>query len=118
MDKQEAFNKAYLGLKSQGFKMSVLNSGMCVYRTEGGLKCAVGWLIPDDKYSPEMDDTSMGSGISRNLLVQEVLGIKGKRAAIDFLFYLQGVHDSGADQDMQEGLKKFAKNYKLTIPEE
>jgi hypothetical protein len=29
--------------------------GACCYRGEDGLKCAVGALIPDDQYTPQMD---------------------------------------------------------------
>ena len=56
-DKQEAFNAAWLGLKSQGFERSA-DGGLCMYRGPNGLKCALGWCIPDYMYAPEMEGCS------------------------------------------------------------
>lgn len=35
-----------------------LEGGSCQYRA-GGLRCAVGWLIPDDLYNPDMEDCNV-----------------------------------------------------------
>lgn len=49
-DRQKAFDTALNGLRKQGRRS--MNGWQCAYRGVGGLKCAVGFLIPDDKYSP------------------------------------------------------------------
>lgn len=33
--------------------------GMCVYRTDGGAKCALGLWIPDSLYLPELEENDM-----------------------------------------------------------
>ena len=47
MNRQEALDKAYLGLMDQGLP-SVDEYGECSYRTSGGLKCIIGFLVDDD----------------------------------------------------------------------
>lgn len=113
MTNQEIFNAVYLGLKSQGFERSLRSEGYCTYRGDNGRKCAVGWLIPDENYSPAIEGDS---ALDRS--VQECLPaeLKGKT---QFLNKLQVVHDDGLDPGlMQTYLLDFAENYGLTIPEE
>ena len=54
MTLQDVFNTAYIGLASQGFERSMLNDG-CAYRGAEGRKCAIGYCIPDEEYSPDME---------------------------------------------------------------
>jgi hypothetical protein len=109
--RQEIFNVAFLGMKSQGFKMSVNGNGVCAYRSPNGLKCAVGFLIPDDKYSKSLEGLSASSEV--------ILGITevsphDKR----FLKDLQEIHDiSFSPDNMSYDLKVFAENHRLTIPD-
>lgn len=53
MTKQEYFDLLVATSKAGGFP-SVDDEG-CVYRGENGRKCAVGLLIPDEKYVPSME---------------------------------------------------------------
>lgn len=98
------FNLLVQGKKSMSRDRSGSPEG-CVYRSREGLKCIVGWMIPDDKYTPGMDvggDT--GTGVADNELVLTVLreqlddNLTADR--ISFLNSLQRVHDglpSGSD---------------------
>ena len=107
-DKQEAFNAAWLGLKSQGFELSVDINGICRYRGQNGLKCALGWCVPDDMYNPKIE----GWG-ARDLLLSIC-------EQTDVLFFdkLQICHDYAKDpSDMERRLRDLAKDYNLTIPE-
>jgi hypothetical protein len=54
MTNQELFNKVVCAVRNQGRPSKSLG-GFCRYRGESGAKCAVGFLIPDDKYDPEME---------------------------------------------------------------
>lgn len=54
---QELFNKAYLGVIKQG-KPSRSDNGYCVFRGKDNCKCAVGHLIPDNKYKLGMEIVS------------------------------------------------------------
>jgi hypothetical protein len=55
---QEMFDTMVRGLASQGWERSLASvemSDRCAYRGDEGRKCAVGWLIPDEAYRPEME---------------------------------------------------------------
>lgn len=99
--RQDQFNKVWAGLESQGWKMSTVNIGrdvpMCRYRGSNGAKCAVGWLIPDDQYSRELE---------------------GYRPTDEFLLALQKAHDTVEfdNRTMQSNLSYVARTYGLTCP--
>lgn len=52
MTRQEAFNIAKKHLLCQKVRATG-DFGVCAFRTPEGLKCAIGALIPDDKYPGE-----------------------------------------------------------------
>ena len=47
MNRQEALDKAYLGIMDQGRCSIKKSTGFCAYRGTGKAKCAIGWLIDD-----------------------------------------------------------------------
>jgi hypothetical protein len=58
--KQETFDIVARALAAQGRPSRQEGpdspaGGRCAYRGDGGTKCAAGWLIPDDVYSPDME---------------------------------------------------------------
>lgn len=58
MSPEQAFEIATNGLASQQWEKSWVPSriGMdCKLRSPDGKKCALGWLIPDEEYTPDMD---------------------------------------------------------------
>ena len=59
----------------------------CAYRTDPGLKCAIGCLIPDDKYDPKIEGKSIRylQRIHPNLL---------PKVESEFLIALQRAHDN------------------------
>lgn len=88
--------EAILALLKQG-KKSVDHNDMCKYRGPDGLKCAVGHILSDEEYSPEME----------NLGVQ----LLAKVYEIDFgcdltlLSALQSAHDCTQDDTFVEDFK-------------
>ena len=74
--KQAVFNRAYLGLKSQGFERSLAYleneaEDGCAYRSGDGKACAIGYCIPDEKYSLALEGRSASyvlHAFSENLL--------------------------------------------------
>lgn len=54
MTRQEIFDKAYLGMASQGFRASLRrpDSNSSAYRAPDGCRCSIGWVIPDNLYDP------------------------------------------------------------------
>lgn len=118
MNKQLIFDTAYKGLAAQGFQRSVAPGeffGGCRYRGGEGRKCAVGHLIPDDRYYYGIEGKSVND--------REVLRLIEPSFGVSlfdhcFLTSLQRAHDEGTMPElMQEALKSFAREYKLTIPE-
>ena len=56
---QDYFNRAFIGLASQGFARStVSNAGVddlvCALRGDGGARCSLGWLVDDADYTPAL----------------------------------------------------------------
>lgn len=113
--KQEIFDEVVKGLASQGFKQSLLpekDGGGCAYRGDHGRKCAVGHLIPDEKYSKAFEGDSVAE-----YNIQEVLKSEGYEDAC-FLDQLQHCHDSGhTPEGMRIRLRSEAERLGLTIPE-
>ena len=116
-DRQDAFTRAYLGLASQGFERSLSNVTLaCRYRGPNGLKCAIGWLMPDDKYDANMEGRSAHS----HPVVSAVWPEDSNAAAYDmnFLHGLQRCHDGAyTPEHMKQSLASLAKLYNLTVPE-
>lgn len=117
MNKQEIFDKVYLGLKSQDFKPSMLGTS-CAYRGKDGLKCAVGHLIPDELYDPTWEESGGTAVYNLPSNVKQFLGIFNQED-LEFIDGLQWVHDSCefSEDDMQTRLKNFASEKGLTVPE-
>lgn len=119
MDKealQQVFDKAYLGLKAQGFERSHENA-TCLYRGPDGKKCAIGHVIPDEHYRPEMEGCSV-LYITRWCREALPVGLRGMPAQLA-LYRLQRCHDQARDpEDMQRRLVHYAEDWELTVPEE
>lgn len=112
---QEIFDKSAVHLLTQGERSTseaaVEGGGNgCAYRGENGRMCAVGVLIPDDKYDPAIE----GDGVYGISEVIEKCGIienrhrtldteDGKR--LDLMSELQKIHD-GTDPVMWFGSLK------------
>ncbi|MGN6819180.1 MAG: hypothetical protein ACTHJR_10985 [Sphingomonas sp.] len=74
------------GLMAQG-KPAALANGQCRYRTAGGLKCAVGQLIPDEYYNHNLEGYLPGDP-----LISDATDTSPEQA--DLLKKLQKVHDN------------------------
>ena len=107
MTYEEAFEKIWNGLKSQGFEKSVDNeiSTRCMYRSQTPdgkpLKCAAGWLIPDEDYDPQFEDKTIEELIELELLPEEFCeeDFYSDYAWRSFLNDMQSAHDIAETQD-------------------
>ena len=90
---QEVFDTAVIGLLKQGVKSAEPgNPSACRYRGEGGLKCAVGFLIPDELY----DDSIECCEVSNNAVLEllDKCGVPTTTAGTTKLLeQLQEIHD-------------------------
>src|SRR5258708_3125935 len=110
MTKPEIFAKVRRHLLSQNAKAFLPDSVTCAYRTPDGKKCAVGCLIPDKMYYPEMEGNGIGDLPWRFV---EYFGEDN----IDFLGDLQEIHDSYEPALWAELLDGIAHDHGL-IPEQ
>lgn len=133
MTNQEAFEQALEGIESQGFVRSGKQENRhfwCKYRGEHGTKCAIGWLIPDEYYSPDFEGYPIGAAFSRihekdAAIIKEFKELIQNKLQFDMLsqtFFedLQDLHDDY----LRYGKYPFfshastvAKEYNLVFPE-
>ncbi len=86
MDKQGYFDKIAKHLLTQK-KQALRDDGQCAYRAADGCECAIGCIIPDDKYSPSFE----GNGIWYKP-VQDAIGVENTDIFV-FFIDMQRIHD-------------------------
>ena len=99
LDRQRAFDIASLRIMEQR-RPSQDITGRCRYRTflpDGELRCTIGWLIPDYRYSPHLEDNMGGSldHVARTALTPE-LGGPACPVDIAVLTDMRFAHDAAA----------------------
>jgi hypothetical protein len=93
-DKLCILSKVYIHLVSQTTRCVDLD-GNCLYRGDQGTKCAIGCLIPDDVYKPEMENLGVMDVLRKFPGVTTLfLGIDIESKDILFLSVLQDLHDN------------------------
>lgn len=86
------------GVIAQGKPSMSEMSELCKFRGAHGLKCAVGMIIPDDKYREEMD-----SGLMPLENLFDEIGIDLTSRQIEVVERIQVAHDVAADVRFDEG---------------
>lgn len=92
---QEVFDQAVAGIVKQGAQSREGHDGKCLYRGPNGLKCAAGWLMSDDEYTPGFDLGQYGTGGSWPKMVRSKL-VPNSHAGL--IAELQTAHDSGYNE--------------------
>lgn len=87
---QEVFDFVTSSVIAQGCQ-SVEVDGMCVYRNAYGLKCAAGFLIPDELYDPSFEGR-----IILDLALWSATGLPKTHDYLDLARRLQSAHDQEA----------------------
>jgi hypothetical protein len=97
MNEQQVFDRVVLHLMKQNERSQdpeiTLGNG-CMYRDPKGNKCAVGCLIPDEMYVPEMERKNVYRLTGAFPQVRDLF--KGPRV-LELLSQLQGIHDTGGN---------------------
>lgn len=109
--KQELFDRISKHLLNQNERSIEHISGACRYRGDNGLKCAVGAIIPDEKYSGHIEGVIVYSEYVISCLPVRYRG----KSSIDFLNKLQTLHDKTAVHLWKESLKEIAANHNLVV---
>lgn len=119
MTPQEMFNKAYIGVVTQGGPSIDKDENKCMYRGKGGAKCGIGHLIDDE--TANTWDSQLLSSIGSIVLEDNVFVPKFIKENIDLAVKIQQAHDTatvysnftkGYKREMSEVSKKF----NLTTP--
>lgn len=96
LSKQEIFDLVCEHLAQQKMRC-VSNAGCCVYRGPNGLKCAIGALIPDDLFTPEMEyETISNLLLHDDATSKRLCNLFGGTSNLEFLSSLQEAHDAPA----------------------
>jgi len=110
MTNQEVFDAVARHLLTQGEVSRVEHGGnceyRCLYRGPRGLKCAIGVLIPDERYEPRLEGLS---STSREILDACGLGVE-HAILVD---QLQRMHDVGNPVSWAGDLREIANWFKL-----
>ena len=113
MTPQEIFDKVSTHLLNQNQRSVSFDSqgeSYCAYRGNAGLTCAIGCLIEDCEYHPNMENCT----VKRLILENEFLAKKFGQN-IDLLVALQRVHDEFEIFEWANELKNIASNFNLNF---
>lgn len=103
--KQEIFDTVVKHLAQQKRRSVIPNTNICMYRSEEGLKCAIGCLIPDEEYNPEMENKAASR------IVKSADNILGMNNLLDAL---QAAHDNNTNvENLQFDLRRTSDSYEL-----
>lgn len=108
MTKQQTFDTVVKHLRKQ--KRKATHGSACRYRTDSGLKCAAGCLIPDDKYYRVAEGRAADSAPNAAILIEE-------GHDVPLVQSLQSVHDVHSLDQWEAALAGVAKDYGLTYSE-
>jgi hypothetical protein len=110
MNKQEIFTKVKNHLLAQNKRSTgvddITEIEVCKYLGEGGLMCAVGCLISDELYSPEIE------GLAISNLPTIIINELGKEN-VPLLKDLQHLHDRVNVEQWETELRKLATIHNL-----
>jgi hypothetical protein len=109
---EKLFRIAADHLVSQG-AMSANEYGTCAYRGVSGRMCAIGVLINNDFYDPEIEGTSI-SGYPEDEVLSVVAlshNVDEKDIDVEMLRELQYIHDSQAVYNWDENLMWVSDRY-------
>lgn len=102
MNEEEALRYAVRKTLEQG-KQSLNENGKCSYRGQGGICCAVGFLIDDKYYDTKLEGCSVADGEVVDSL--DLSGIEITSKVIDTLMELQDCHDNCMTTGFTEDFK-------------
>jgi len=103
-------------LAKQGEPCVDVVGGQCRYRNGDGLRCAVGALIPDDRYFDEMDTHEDGSGMTAKHLFDnhlEAVRDDCQQADRSLVYRMQEIHDCVVPGGWKEACLQVAEQHRL-----
>ncbi len=121
MDKQEIFNKVATHMAEQGCRSTLSDpeqpTASCAYRGDGGTKCAIGCLIPDNLYTKKLEGVVVTDDRVQSILIEAgVLNSFKDLSLTCLLKYLQDIHDNSFVNEWERDFKELAEHYFLEMP--
>ena len=110
IDEEELFCRIANHMLFQGRKSQSPDRKSCRYRSEDDLSCAVGCMIPDSRYNPEIELKPVTDPIVRRCLPFKTEGV------LSLLFALQEVHDNFRVDEWESRLKEIAEDHYFQWP--
>lgn len=110
MTMQSIFDRVAAHLLNQNRRSVDPVDGLCLYRGGDGRKCAIGCLIPDDLYSPEMENQNLYGPLIRAALGDFLRDSEHEK----LLSMLQLAHDSYHPSQWPDELRYIAGSFKLS----
>ena len=108
MNRQEIFTQVATHLLTQ--KRRSVKNGICQYQGPKGTSCAVGCLIPDEFYDPEIEDVHI-------LYLKNYITLPDFfEEEIDTLSNLQDIHDNIHPRSWKKKLSEYASENHLEMP--
>jgi len=106
--------KSIRGTISQGEKSVGEESGACLYKSDCGLRCSVGMLIPSKKYSGSMEGHDIG-----DVEVQQSIPNKYKTNQFwkEYLGLIQSLHDNTVESSCLSFREQFKAGIKSLVGE-
>ena len=111
MELQQIFDTVSTHLLTQNRKASN-KGGDCFFRTKDGATCAVGCLIPEAAYYPEMEGLHLSELLRDGLLP---VGEDNREQKFDLLRSLQHIHYCSAPDVWAHRLDAYAQKHDLTF---
>lgn len=106
---QEAFDRVVRHLLVQRAKSRLFGraGSYCAYRGANGFRCAIGGLLPDDVYDPEME------ALSVDLLIEKFPAVQDLLPECSMALTLQSVHDKHEPAEWKSLLSGVAEAHSL-----
>jgi hypothetical protein len=121
LDRQSIYERVAAHLLLQGEPAVVVPGDEPIYghRTPSGLRCAIGILIDDAVFDPELNQTRVIHADVLRMLVASGLEIDMAGDDVDFLRDLEAVHDDASPKgdwlgQVVELLEQFRRTYELS----
>ena len=105
----DVFNKVSEHLLAQNDRSLSLAGLYCVYRSNSGLKCAVGCLIKDEFYSRELEGRYVRTNVIESVL--KLSGVPITEEVLKLLEELQRLHDYVTPVGWPAGLAQIKINF-------
>lgn len=125
MNKQEAFEKAWHGIIKQGaYCVSWIDNELGCRLKFNGKSCAIGFLIPDNKYYLDMENEDINkmdclADLHEPLDEYQATFLEDLRECHDkSAFRGERCGDSGFLDSFKERMRNLAKKHNLTVPSE